>query len=219
MNCPNCHGEVQPGWKACPACGEKLLQKKFCANCGKNMDASWKVCPFCGAGTQEPGLPSADIRDSVVKELHQNQHTDARSAGGASVAGGIHFTIGEKEGHRKTVRNAEVKYEESVLMVLQAGGTLEQDRTKLDEIGQRLGLTLRATAEIEAACLPIITPENSPELKITTKPELPKSSPAHEEPPKYEPEKFTIRGKLSKRITPLSFATEKSLNSQAEDKK
>lgn len=24
LNCPHCQGEVQPGWKACPHCGEKL---------------------------------------------------------------------------------------------------------------------------------------------------------------------------------------------------
>jgi len=24
LNCPHCRGEVQPGWKACPHCGEKL---------------------------------------------------------------------------------------------------------------------------------------------------------------------------------------------------
>jgi len=218
MKCPNCHSEVQPGWKVCPACGDKLSQEKVCANCGKTLDASWKACPFCGADMQEQRSPSTDIRDSVVKELHQNQHTDARSAGGASVAGGIHITIGEKEGHRGTVRSAEVKYEESVLMVLQAGGTLEQARTKLDEIRQRFGLTLRATAKIEAACLPIITPENSPELKITTEPEVPKSSSVDEQT-QSKPGNFTIQGKLSKRITALSFITGKSLNSKAEDKK
>ena len=219
MKCPNCHSEVQPGWKICPACSEKLPQEKLCANCGKNLDASWKACPFCGADMQEQRSPSTTIRDSVVKELHQNQNTDARAAGGASVAGGIHITMGEKEGHRGTVRSAEVKYEESVLMVLQAGGTLEQARTKLNEIRQRLGLTLRATAEIEAACLPIIIPENPADSQTPVKVEVPKSSPADEGPQKCEPGKFTIQGKLSKRITPLSFATEKSLNSQAEDKK
>jgi len=24
FNCPHCQGKVQPGWKACPHCGEKL---------------------------------------------------------------------------------------------------------------------------------------------------------------------------------------------------
>ena len=24
LNCPHCEGELQPGWKACPHCGEKL---------------------------------------------------------------------------------------------------------------------------------------------------------------------------------------------------
>ena len=214
MNCPNCHSEVQPGWKVCPACGEKLPQEKLCANCGKNLDASWKACPFCGADMQEQRSPSTTIRDSVIKELHQEQHTDARSASGASVAGGIHIVMGKKEGNHGAIRSAEVKYEESILMVLQAGGTLEQARAKLDELRRRLGLTLRVAAEIEAACLPIITTENLADSQTQTKPEIPKkSSPADEEPPECEPKKFTIRGKLSKRITPLSFTTGKSLNS------
>ncbi|NIM62836.1 MAG: hypothetical protein GTO30_14685 [Acidobacteria bacterium] len=48
--CPACGGEVEDGFKACPACGAAL----GCSGCGKTIRKGWKVCPWCttrlGAG-------------------------------------------------------------------------------------------------------------------------------------------------------------------------
>jgi hypothetical protein len=49
--CPNCGAGVQPRWKACPGCGEKLNlapQMSTCPNCSAQVKAGWKACPECG---------------------------------------------------------------------------------------------------------------------------------------------------------------------------
>ncbi len=45
-DCPNCGGDVQDGWIACPACGNKL--KHSCPNCGADTQKGWVACPACG---------------------------------------------------------------------------------------------------------------------------------------------------------------------------
>lgn len=44
--CPSCNSDVQIGWKACPNCGAKLATR--CPNCGKDVQPTWKACPQCG---------------------------------------------------------------------------------------------------------------------------------------------------------------------------
>jgi hypothetical protein len=47
--CPQCGGDVQPGWKACPSCGAKLGAKTgACSSCGELLQSHWKACPHCG---------------------------------------------------------------------------------------------------------------------------------------------------------------------------
>ena len=46
LQCSNCGGELQEGWKACPSCGERVIMK--CNHCGKEIEEGWKVCPYCG---------------------------------------------------------------------------------------------------------------------------------------------------------------------------
>jgi predicted transcriptional regulator len=48
-NCPHCKEEIQKTWKACPACGNKLITK--CPNCTSNIEPNWIACPFCGKKT------------------------------------------------------------------------------------------------------------------------------------------------------------------------
>jgi len=67
MNCPNCNNEIQPKWKACPFCSEKLPQKKSCSNCAKELNASWKACPFCGKSADTDQISTVTIQDSVMK--------------------------------------------------------------------------------------------------------------------------------------------------------
>jgi|GEM_PF-2486920 len=49
--CPSCGAAVQPRWKACPGCGEKLNlapQSVACPGCGAQVKVGWKACPECG---------------------------------------------------------------------------------------------------------------------------------------------------------------------------
>lgn len=52
-SCGNCGMQTQPGWKACPNCGQLLAEtgKKFCTGCGGEMQPNWKACPHCGTAT------------------------------------------------------------------------------------------------------------------------------------------------------------------------
>ena len=199
MNCPNCDGEVQPGWVACPACGEKLPQKVTCAKCEKELQSDWKACPFCGqAVAGEAAHPqSMAAEDVVAKEFHQTQMADDRMAGGANVGGGIHFSLG---GSARDMSNAEVDYEGYVLMVLRAGGRLDDVRTELEGRRQRLGLSLRIANEIEAACVravgpkePEATPEPAAEAPPTPEPVRAEAAPrppapaSEPPPPEAEP--------------------------------
>lgn len=46
IKCPHCGVNVQMGWKACPACGNKLPM--CCPQCGAVVQEGWKACPKCG---------------------------------------------------------------------------------------------------------------------------------------------------------------------------
>ncbi|MEW6078698.1 MAG: zinc ribbon domain-containing protein [Thermodesulfobacteriota bacterium] len=51
MKCTRCNQELQSGWNACPACGQKIAQNHICPNCGREVDLSFRFCPFCGKAT------------------------------------------------------------------------------------------------------------------------------------------------------------------------
>lgn len=44
--CPHCGADVQPSWKACPFCRNKL--PLACPHCGATIQMGWKACPSCG---------------------------------------------------------------------------------------------------------------------------------------------------------------------------
>lgn len=46
LKCQYCDSPIQPGWKACPVCGNKL--PLFCPHCGAIVQSGWKACPNCG---------------------------------------------------------------------------------------------------------------------------------------------------------------------------
>jgi len=48
--CPKCSKPVSDKWRACPYCGETLIETVgyYCETCGKDVDEGWKVCPYCG---------------------------------------------------------------------------------------------------------------------------------------------------------------------------
>jgi uridylate kinase len=107
----------------------------------------------------------------VVREFHQTQQTDARSATGANVAGGISISLGEVA-HRRS-GNAEVEYEEFVMFLIKGGGSLERARAELDNRRKQLGLSIRVAREIECACMgidatlpPIETPSQPADAEI-----------------------------------------------------
>jgi hypothetical protein len=45
--CPHCNQPIQAGWKACPACGERLGQS-VCPECSSEIKQGWRACPACG---------------------------------------------------------------------------------------------------------------------------------------------------------------------------
>jgi twitching motility protein PilT len=59
--CAGCGGPVRPGWRACPACGDRLRQT--CA-CGESIEKGWRFCPRCAAvarGGQEPSEIQGEV--------------------------------------------------------------------------------------------------------------------------------------------------------------
>jgi len=53
--CPHCTAKIQPGWKACPACGKAISSgPSKCISCGADMQAGWKACPACGNSASTP---------------------------------------------------------------------------------------------------------------------------------------------------------------------
>ncbi len=89
-----------------------------------------------------------NIADSVVRgDIHQT----TSHASGANVGGGIHVNLGAGALHHES--RAEMEYEDFVLAILEGGGVLTAARQILDERRRRLGLGLRVSGEIEAACL------------------------------------------------------------------
>lgn len=50
--CPNCRHRVEPEYRICPSCMQKL--KDVCHNCGRLVELDWPVCPYC---TTERKLP------------------------------------------------------------------------------------------------------------------------------------------------------------------
>lgn len=46
LKCPQCGADVQPMWKACPSCCNKL--PLLCSHCRAVVQEGWKACPNCG---------------------------------------------------------------------------------------------------------------------------------------------------------------------------
>ncbi|MEW6078700.1 MAG: SUMF1/EgtB/PvdO family nonheme iron enzyme [Thermodesulfobacteriota bacterium] len=55
MKCTRCDQEIQNGWNACPACGQKIAKKHVCQGCGNEIDSAFKFCPSCGQATTAQG--------------------------------------------------------------------------------------------------------------------------------------------------------------------
>ena len=47
-SCPSCEADIQPDWRVCPSCGERLPEKSCCISCLKELEHAWKACPYCG---------------------------------------------------------------------------------------------------------------------------------------------------------------------------
>jgi hypothetical protein len=48
--CPSCGGDIEDGFKVCPACGKSLR----CPGCNKGVRKGWAVCPWCATGLAGP---------------------------------------------------------------------------------------------------------------------------------------------------------------------
>ena len=90
-NCPHCKSEVQPGWKACPSCGERLSEMPICNSCGAELQQGWKACPACGNRVESDQGPSLDTTDSEAEEVHQSQAVDRTIRGGHQASQMVSF--------------------------------------------------------------------------------------------------------------------------------
>jgi RNA polymerase subunit RPABC4/transcription elongation factor Spt4 len=43
--CPNCRHRVEPAFRVCPNCLQKL--KDVCVNCERLVELDWTICPYC----------------------------------------------------------------------------------------------------------------------------------------------------------------------------
>lgn len=112
-------------------------------------------------------------------------------------------------------KNIELEYEEFVMAILQAGGTIEQAHARLDGVRRRLGLTLRTASEIEVGCIQsnkrtsaqVKTPP--PPVSVKSQEDVTKSlQQKSTEPVKPDPKSFTIRGQFR----PLAFTTGQAID-------
>lgn len=64
-NCPACGSSLEPGFIACPNCGEIIKEK---CECGVFIDKNWHYCAFCGIQRKEVEEKGQDIVEDVKKE-------------------------------------------------------------------------------------------------------------------------------------------------------
>lgn len=195
MTCGACGNPVQPAWKACPACGERVATADRCPACQAEITPGWKACPGCGQrlGAAAPRPAGLDNTEGVMKAegdiVGGSKHVgDVKTAGGATVGGGFHVNIGGAAAGA----SAEFEYERLVETVLGAGGTLDAARAHLDSARARLGLTRKAAREIEQAfgLPPAPPPGRSPEPAPAVVPPRPSLAPSP--PPGRGPERAPI---------------------------
>ena len=148
-------------WKVCPSCGTRVKKLRLCPGCKKELEGSWKSCPYCGVVIVETVGPSVNIKDSVVKELHQTQQTDIHEAKGATVGGSININVGRDTNESRSSGTPEYQYEKYVMAVLQSGGSLEKARTQLEQRREQLGLSLKQSKEVENQCLETVYKNSS----------------------------------------------------------
>jgi hypothetical protein len=43
--CPNCRHRVEPAFRQCPSCLQKL--KDVCVSCERLVELDWPICPYC----------------------------------------------------------------------------------------------------------------------------------------------------------------------------
>lgn len=58
--CPNCRHRVEPEYRMCPNCMQKL--KDVCMNCDRLVELDWTICPYC---TVERKVPVALTNESA----------------------------------------------------------------------------------------------------------------------------------------------------------
>lgn len=58
--CPNCRHRIEPDYRVCPTCLNKL--KDVCLNCDRLVELDWTVCPYCA---EERKVPMALTEESA----------------------------------------------------------------------------------------------------------------------------------------------------------
>ena len=119
-NCPHCKSEVQPGWKACPACGERLPEVSSCVSCGAELQQDWKACPACGnrvdsgQGTSHRPAPTTIAQTGPTVELTvliSPVDSGKVEIGGTEIPAGVANPIKKNDTIRLTARPADDSWE------------------------------------------------------------------------------------------------------------
>ena len=58
--CPNCRHRVEPDYRVCPNCLQKL--KDVCRSCDRLVELDWSICPYCA---EERHVPVAIAGESA----------------------------------------------------------------------------------------------------------------------------------------------------------
>jgi hypothetical protein len=55
--CPECATALQPDFRCCPACGERI--RSICGGCGQPLRTVWTTCPWCTKPVGQPDEAAA----------------------------------------------------------------------------------------------------------------------------------------------------------------
>ena len=62
--CPNCRHRIEPAYRICPNCLQKL--KDVCSKCERLVELDWAVCPYCTTERKVPVVLSEQTSQMQV---------------------------------------------------------------------------------------------------------------------------------------------------------
>jgi RNA polymerase subunit RPABC4/transcription elongation factor Spt4 len=65
--CPNCRHRVEPDYRMCPNCLNKL--KDVCLNCERLVELDWTICPYCTVERKLPVALSGEVTQPAQAQV------------------------------------------------------------------------------------------------------------------------------------------------------